>query len=119
MFPTNALSTILYTACNAIDKIIGIPICIISLFTGISFILLLFVILILLLCITIRNGLRLVVRIKKTSSKTGFTLVCYSFVCYYIGLFFKCQMKICYKTIPYNHPLLIRFLDFPHFLLYY
>jgi len=46
IFPTKALSTILYTACSAIDKIIGMPICTISLFTGISFILLLSFILI-------------------------------------------------------------------------
>ena len=44
IFPTKALSTILYTACNAIDKIIGIPISIINLLMGISFILLLSII---------------------------------------------------------------------------
>ena len=40
IFPTNALSTMLYTACSAMDRIIGSPIRIISRFTGISFILL-------------------------------------------------------------------------------
>ena len=36
---------------------------------------------------------------KKTSSKTGFTLVCYSFRSYYIFLFKKCQTKII-LTLP-------------------
>ena len=39
ILPTKALSTMLYTACSAMDRIIGNPIRIMSLFTGISFIL--------------------------------------------------------------------------------
>ena len=41
---------------------------------------------------------------KKTSNKTGFTLVCYSFRSYYIFLFKKCQTKISciFSFIHYN-----------------
>ena len=40
---------------------------------------------------------------KKTSSKTGFTLVCHSFISYYIFLFKKCQTKIFLHFFSFMH----------------
>ena len=40
---------------------------------------------------------------KKTSSKTGFTLVCHSFINYYIFLFKKCQTKIFLHFFSFMH----------------
>ena len=40
---------------------------------------------------------------KKTSSKTGFTLVCHSFRNYYIFLFKKCQTKIFLHFFSFMH----------------
>ena len=42
---------------------------------------------------------------KKTSSKTGFTLVCHSFTNYYIFLFKKCQTKIFLLTLAFSSAL--------------
>ena len=40
---------------------------------------------------------------KKTSNKTGFTLVCHSFISYYIFLFKKCQTKIFLHFFSFMH----------------